>query len=615
MGKPKKKSDLSRAELMMMTVADVIKQLVEAHEEGKDINLNKVKTKTSAKYGLSVQPRLVDIIAAVPQHYRRALLPKLKAKPIRTASGIAVVAVMCKPHRCPHINFTGNICVYCPGGPDSDFEYSTQSYTGYEPTSMRAIRARYDPYLQTRHRVEQLKQLGHSVDKVEFIVMGGTFMALPEEYRDFFIRNLHDALSGLTSNSVAEAVRYSERSNVKCVGITIETRPDYCLKRHLSDMLGYGCTRLEIGVQSVYEDVARDTNRGHTVRAVCESFHLAKDAGFKVVAHMMPDLPNVGMERDVEQFIFQRPPATQRSTPMDLGGKMRFEIFRPCWREANLLPDWDLGRGERTPGSQTPVDRRLRLCTPATLYVEEFFENPAFRPDGLKLYPTLVIRGTGLYELWKTGRYKSYSPSTLVDLVARILALVPPWTRVYRVQRDIPMPLVSSGVEHGNLRELALARMKDLGTECRDVRTREVGIQEIHHKVRPYQVELVRRDYVANEGWETFLSYEDPEQDILIGLLRLRRCSPQSFRPELKAGVSIVRELHVYGSVVPVSSRDPSKFQHQGFGMMLMEEAERIAREEHGSGKLAVISGVGTRNYYRKMGYELEGPYMVKLLH
>ncbi|XP_076873641.1 elongator complex protein 3 [Brachyhypopomus gauderio] len=547
MGKPKKKSDVSRAELMMMTIADVIKQLVEAHEQGKDINLNKLKTKTSAKYGLSAQPRLVDIIAAVPPQYRRSLLPKLKAKPIRTASGIAVVAVMCKPHRCPHISFTGNICVYCPGGPDSDFEYSTQSYTGYEPTSMRAIRARYDPYLQTRHRVEQLKQLGHSVDKVEFIVMGGTFMALPEDYRDYFIRSLHDALSGHVSNNVAEAVRYSERSNTKCVGITIETRPDYCLKRHLSDMLAYGCTRLEIGVQSVYEDVARDTNRGHTVRAVCESFHLAKDAGFKVVAHMMPDLPNVGIERDVEQFI-------------------------------------------------------------------EFFENPAFRPDGLKLYPTLVIRGTGLYELWKTGRYKSYSPSTLVDLVARILALVPPWTRVYRVQRDIPMPLVSSGVEHGNLRELALARMKDMGTQCRDVRTREVGIQEIHHKVRPYQVELIRRDYVANGGWETFLSYEDPEQDILIGLLRLRRCSPQSFRPELKTGASIVRELHVYGSVVPVRSRDPSKFQHQGFGMMLMEEAERISRDEHGSSKLAVISGVGTRNYYRKMGYELEGPYMVKRL-
>ncbi|XP_059745276.1 elongator complex protein 3 isoform X1 [Bos taurus] len=509
---------------MMLTIGDVIKQLIEAHEQGKDIDLNKVKTRTAAKYGLSAQPRLVDIIAAVPPQYRKVLVPKLKAKPIRTASGIAVVAVMCKPHRCPHISFTGNICVYCPGGPDSDFEYSTQSYTGYEPTSMRAIRARYDPYLQTRHRIEQLKQLGHSVDKVEFIVMGGTFMALPEEYRDYFIRNLHDALSGHTSNNIYEAVKYSERSLTKCIGITIETRPDYCMKRHLSDMLTYGCTRLEIGVQSVYEDVARDTNRGHTVKAVCESFHLAKDSGFKVVAHMMPDLPNVGLERDIEQFT-------------------------------------------------------------------EFFENPAFRPDGLKLYPTLVIRGTGLYELWKSGRYKSYSPSDLIELVARILALVPPWTRVYRVQRDIPMPLVSSGVEHGNLRELAFARMKDLGIQCRDVRTREVGIQEIHHKVRPYQVELVRRDYVANGGWETFLSYEDPDQDILIGLLRLRKCSEETFRFELVGGVSIVRELHVYGSVVPVSSRDPTKFQHQGFGMLLMEEAERIAREEHGSGKIAVISG------------------------
>ncbi|KAI5704780.1 hypothetical protein M8J75_008705 [Diaphorina citri] len=540
-------SKLSIDERTVLTIGEIIQELLVAHKECKDVNLNQMKTRISSKYGLDTSPRLVDIIAAVPAEAKKILLPKLKAKPIRTASGIAVVAVMCKPHRCPHINMTGNICVYCPGGPDSDFEYSTQSYTGYEPTSMRAIRARYNPYIQTRHRVEQLQQLGHSVDKVEFIVMGGTFMSLPEDYRDYFIRNLHDALSGHTSNSVDEAVRYSEKSLTKCIGITIETRPDYCLKRHLSDMLRYGCTRLEIGVQSVFEDVARDTNRGHTVRAVCESFHMAKDAGFKVVVHMMPDLPNVDLERDIQQFI-------------------------------------------------------------------EFFENPAFRADGLKIYPTLVIRGTGLYELWKTGRYKSYPPGVLVDLIARILALVPPWTRVYRVQRDIPMPLVSSGVEHGNLRELALARMKDLGVECRDVRTREVGIQEIHNKIRPYEIELIRRDYVANNGWETFLSYEDPEQDILVGLLRLRKCSPDTFRPELKTSTSIVRELHVYGSVVPVHSRDPSKFQHQGFGTLLMEEAERIAREEHGSVKIAVISGVGTRNYYRKLGYELDGPYMSKSL-
>ncbi|CAG7833606.1 unnamed protein product [Allacma fusca] len=549
----KPKDDISRtlphSQRTVLAIGEIIQTLLQqSNAKGqveKQETLARMKAKICSKYGLESSPRLTDIIAAVPIEHRKVLLPKLRAKPVRTASGIAIVAVMCKPHRCPHISMTGNICVYCPGGPDSDFEYSTQSYTGYEPTSMRAIRARYNPYLQTRHRVDQLKLLGHSVDKVEFIIMGGTFMSLPENYRDYFIRNLHDALSGHTSNNVAEAVHYSERSRTKCIGITIETRPDYCLKRHLSDMLLYGCTRLEIGVQSVYEDVARDTNRGHTVRAVCESFELAKECGFKVVTHMMPDLPNVGLERDILQF-------------------------------------------------------------------EEFFENPLFRPDGLKIYPTLVIRGTGLYELWKKGIYKSYPPNTLIDLVSKILSLVPPWTRVYRVQRDIPMPLVTSGVEHGNLRELALARMKDLGMECRDVRTREVGIQEIHEKIRPEDVELIRRDYWANNGWETFLSYEDPQKDILIGLLRLRKCT-SSFRPELKKA-SIVRELHVYGSVVAVSDKNPKNFQHQGFGTLLMEEAERIAKDEHGSEKISVISGVGTRNYYRKLGYELDGVYMSKTL-
>ena len=235
----------------------------------------------------------------------------------------------------------------------------------------------------------------------------------------------------------------------------------------------------------------------------------------------------------------------------------------------------------------------------------------------------------------------NYPPDTLVDVVARILALVPPWTRVYRIQRDIPMPLVTSGVEYGHLRQLAMQRVKDLGLCCRDVRAREVGIQHVHHKINPNQVELIRRDYFANGGWETFLSYEDPKQDILIGLLRLRKCSAATtFRPELTipGGCSIVRELHVYGSAVAVSERDGSKYQHQGYGMLLMEEAARIAQHEHCSKKIAVISGVGTRHYYRKLGcvqcffvaflmehegwqvfnamyrYSLDGPYMSKLL-
>ena len=533
---------LTAADARVKCVAEVVSKLMAAYDARARVNLVKLRGAAAAKYGLVSVPKLMEVIAAIPEEYRDKLTPFLRAKPVRTASGVAVVAVMCKPHRCPHIAMTGGVCVYCPGGPDSDFEYSTQAYTGYEPTSMRAIRARYNPYLQTRSRVDQLVALGHAVDKVEFIVMGGTFLSLDADYRDYFIRNLHDALSGHTSTSVAEAVQYGEQAKTRCIGITIETRPDYCLRPHLNAMLAYGCTRIEVGVQSIYEDVARDTNRGHTVAAVCHSFALAKDCGYKVVTHMMPDLPHMGWERDLEGF-------------------------------------------------------------------REFFDNPAFRPDGLKLYPTLVIRGTGLYELWRTGAYKNYPPETLVDLCARVLALVPPWTRVYRIQRDIPMPLVTSGVEHGNLRELVLARMRDLGLPCRDVRAREVGIKDIHHRVRPDQVELVRRDYVANGGWETFLAYEDPQADILVGLLR--KPSRDAFRDELAGGrVSIVRELHVYGTAVPVAGRDPSRFQHQGFGTLLMEEAARIARYEHGSTKLAVIAGVGTRHYYRKLGYELDGPYM-----
>lgn len=535
-------------EARVTAIADIVKALITAQETRNNINILRLRQQVASKYSLPGVPKLMEILAALPENKRDALAPYLRAKPVRSASGVAVVAVMCKPHRCPHIAMTGGVCVYCPGGVDSDFEYSTQAYTGYEPTSMRAIRARYHPLIQSRSRIDQLHTLGHSTDKVEYIIMGGTFLSMDSNYREWFILNLHDALSGHTSSSVAEAVSYGEHGKTKCVAITIETRPDYCLKPHINSMLSYGCTRIEIGVQSIYEDIARDTNRGHTVSAVCASFQLAKDSGYKIVTHMMPDLPNMGWERDLEGFT-------------------------------------------------------------------ELFENPAFRPDGLKIYPTLVIRGTGLYELWRTGAYRNYPPETLVDLVARALALVPPWTRVYRIQRDIPMPLVTSGVENGNLRELALARMRDLGLPCRDVRTREVGIRDIHHRIRPEQLELIRRDYAASNGWETFLSYEDPQQDILVALLRLRKCGPGTFREELKnVRTSIVRELHVYGTAVPVHVHDPSLFQHQGLGTLLMEEAARIARDEHGSDKLAVISGVGTRNYYRKLGYELEGPYMTMML-
>ena len=283
-------------------LTEICGALMRAVDRGAALNLLRQRQECAARHGLSSIPKLIEVIAVVPEAYRARLAPFLRAKPVRSASGVAVVAVMCKPHRCPHIAVTGGVCVYCPGGPDSDFEYSTQAYTGYEPTSMRAIRARYHPQLQTRARVEQLRALGHATDKVEFIVMGGTFLSMDADYRAWFVSGLHDALSGHTSSSLEEAVRFSELARAKCVAITIETRPDYCLAPHIDAMLSYGCTRIEIGVQSVFEDVARDTNRGHTVAAVCRSFALAKDAGFKVVTHMMPDLPQMGMERDLAGF-------------------------------------------------------------------------------------------------------------------------------------------------------------------------------------------------------------------------------------------------------------------------------------------------------------------------
>lgn len=531
-------------------LSDIVRDLVVQASSGGDVDLNAIKREACSRHGAARPPRLVDVVNALPPEARASLLPRLRAKPVRSASGVAVVAVMSKPHRCPHVATTGAVCVYCPGGPDSDFEYSTQSYTGHEPTSMRAIRARYDPYEQARARVDQLRRLGHPVDKVEFILMGGTFMSLPADYRERFAAALHDALSGASSGGdVDAAVAAAEHGKSRCVGMTIETRPDYCLRPHLAAMLRYGCTRLEIGLQSPYEDVARDTNRGHTVAAAAACFALSRDHGFKVVAHLMPALPNVDAQRDLEAF-------------------------------------------------------------------REVFENPRFRPDGLKIYPTLVIRGTGLYELWRRGLYRSPDPRALVDLIARALDVIPPWARVYRIQRDIPLPLVSSGVDRGNLRELAHARSAELGLRVRDVRTREAGIVDIHRKVRPENVELVRRDYVAGEGWETFLAFEDPEQDILVGLLRLRRLagSEAERHKDLSGRCSMIREVHVYGSAVAVHERDAARFQHHGYGAALVAEAERIAMREHGSSKMAIISGVGTRHYYRKLGYELVGPYMMKEL-
>ncbi|KAH0570425.1 Histone acetyltransferase Elp3 [Spironucleus salmonicida] len=524
-----------------------------------------VAAKTAEKFQLDTQPQLAQLLPLLPYSFHSILLKK----PVRSASGVQVIAVMCKPHRCPQQAKTGSSCTYCGGGADSDFQYSSQSYTGYEPTSMRAIRARYDPVEQTRGRLEQLKSLGHDAGKYEVVLMGGTFMSLDQTYRDFFIKGIYQGITGYTAETVNEAVQNAEVSHQKLVALTIETRPDYCEPRHIAQMLRYGTTRLEIGVQSVYPDVIAHINRGHTSRATARCFGQSRDAGFKMIAHMMPNLPLTTVERDIRGF-------------------------------------------------------------------QELFTQIRYRPDGLKIYPTLVIRGTKLYEDWRTGKYKRRLPhNELIQLLADMLCITPPYVRIYRIMRDIPLPLVTSGVESANLREEALAELTRRGRVSMEIRQREVGIigtksAEMQRKFDVKnsffgrnQLEIVRRDYSCSGSIETFLSLEQPSDaknpPVLHGLLRLRllprggKPAASGIRAELRGAVSLIREVHVYGQAVGVSKKSFSE-QHRGVGKILIAEAEKIARIEHKSCKVTVIAGVGTRGYYSKWGYQLDGVYMSKMI-
>jgi len=557
-----------------MAEREVIRRLLAVLEERGSLTqaaVSEAVASVAKANRLSGSITLSSVYAALTPEERLLLGRWLVRKPVRSGSGVQVIAVMCKPHRCPHQVKTGSSCRYCGGGPDSDFAYSTQSYTGFEPTSMRAIRARYDPTEQVRVRLEQLNAIGHSSNKIEVVLMGGTFLSTPRRYREFFISGIYAGLTGHQPTdpefAVPESILYASRSPVKCSALTIETRPDFCEPRHIANMLSYGTTRLEVGVQSVYPDVIADVNRGHTLRSVQRCFGQSKDAGFKMVAHIMPNLVFTGFRREIWGF-------------------------------------------------------------------RELFESCRLRPDGLKVYPTLVIRGTNLYERWRLGQYIRYIPTArTVQLLAILHAISPPWLRIYRIMRDIPLPLVTSGVESSNLRESALARLAQMGLISQEVRQREVGVGADYQEsektnestVDQGQVELLRRDYWANGGWETFLSIETPggamngpSRSILHALLRLRRiprgggARNLGLRPELRGAVSLVREVHVYGSALGVSQRGHT--QHQGYGRTLVREAERISREEHKSRKLAIIAGVGTREYYQKLGYSLDGPYMSRML-
>jgi elongator complex protein 3 len=502
----------------------------------------------------------------------------LQTKPMRTSSGVAVIAVMSAPHKCPH-----GKCIYCPGGLDSSFGNVPQSYTGNEPATMRGIRNNYDSYLQVMSRLEQYIAIGQSPEKVELIVLGGTFVSFDEKYQDDFVRDIYQAMNDFSKEFYEEerfnlekfktffelpgdiknkkrtaliqskllklkeqnkttldiAKLENELSKIKCVGLTLETKPDWGFLEHGNKMLEYGCTRVELGIQTLNPEILLKINRGHTIEDTKRSIRELKDLGFKLNFHMMPGLPGSSRQNDINNM-------------------------------------------------------------------KELFANPDFRPDMLKIYPTMVMPGTILEEMRVKNEYVPIEIDEVVDIISEGLNYVQKYCRVMRIQRDIPAKFAKHAIRLNNLRQIVSLKMKEKNYTEKDIKAREIGNETI---TLPIKQEII--EYDASQGKEYFISYIDAK-DKLIGFVRLRLPS-QSLRKEITNESAIIRELHVYGKSMPIKGEEGNA-QHRGYGKKLMAKAEEIAKTNK-KNKILVISGIGVREYYKKMGYVQEGPYLSKSLN
>ena len=436
---------------------------------------------------------------------------------------------MAKPFPCP------GRCVYCP-----DLPGAPKSYTVESPAVLRAIKCNFEPGKQVQVRLKTLADMGHAEDKVELIIMGGTFLAYRRDYQYQFVKDCYDALNGVASVDLREAKKFNEVAEHRCVGLCIETRPDWCGEEEIKNMLEFGATRVEIGVQTLDDDIHRLTKRGHGVAEVISATRLLRDYGFKVYYHWMPGLPGSTPEHDLE------------------------------------------------------LSRKL-------------FDDEYFRPDGLKLYPTLVIAGSELENWYHDNRYHPYKDEEMIKLLVNIKTLIPKYVRIPRLMRDIPGKFILAGCKDLALRGNIRKRMDELGIRCKCIRCREYG-----HRLRDGwaigQPRLTRMDYETYGGREIFLSYEDTNET-LFGLLRMRIKTIAA-----NVGLALIRELHIFGPEVPLGEKGNQVAQHRGLGESLLREAERIARAEFYAGELSILSGVGAREYYRSLGYNLENAYMVKRL-
>ena len=528
-----------------MSFHSEIIQLILSKQIHSKVDLHKAKVKLCKKYKLNSIPPDSSVLQHLPEDFseedKEFAVSILRKKATRTISGVAIVAVMTSPEQCPH-----GLCLPCPGGVKNN---TPQSYTGYEPAAMRAALNNFDPYLQTKNRLHQLKSIGHPIDKIDFILMGGTFTARNPFYQEWFVRRCYDALNGKNSKSLEEAKKKNETASSRCIGLTVETRPDWFRIQHADQILNFGGTRVELGVQTVFDFILNKMERGHTITDSILATKIAKDSGFKVLYHMMPGLPGADEKKDIESFL-------------------------------------------------------------------TIFQDSCFKPDMIKIYPTLTVKGTKLYDLWKKGKYEPLSTKQASNLIAKIKSFVPEWVRIQRIQRDIPSSFIDAGVDKSNLRQLVENEMKKHGVKCRCVRCRELGFKSLKEKIEIDEDNLCfsYSFYRASDSQEIFISLIEKNLDALVGYLRLRDII-NSHRFELqKNPCMIIRELKVVGRELSLGKRTNEALQHRGYGKDLMREAERICKEEFDKKYLFVLSGVGVKEYYRKFDFKDSGVYLSKTI-
>lgn len=519
--------------------------VIEAYKKGVKAaaDLHSIKKKHAA--GDSSDPLgNVELIFAYRKLVEEHKLPEdadfmklLRKRGVRSRSGIVSITVITKNHPCP-----GN-CIFCPNEPGMP-----KSYLSNEPAIMRAILNDFHPYNQVVSRLNGLWKSGHITDKTDVIVSGGTFSFYPYRYRTDFIRNIYNALNYplAKERSLKAAQQKNEKAKNRCVGLSVETRPDYINEKEILKLREYGVTKIEVGLQSLNDEILTLNKRGHDSACARNSLRLIRDAGFKINCHMMPNLYGSDPESDLNDF-------------------------------------------------------------------RELFENPAYRPDWLKIYPCVVVPWSALEKIYGEGKYHPYGDDELIDLIIKIKQIVPEYTRITRLYRDIPAGSVLAGSKLSNLRQMVQMKMEREGKKCRCIRCREIR----EEKIEPGSVEMKVKEFEASGGREFFISFDDMKRDKICALLRLRFTSysltgGKHFIKELE-GAALIREVHTYGEQVKISGGEEGASQHVGMGKRMIAKAEELAKM-NGYRKIAVISGVGVREYYRKLGYGLEGTYMVKNL-